>query len=89
MNLGFLIQRIVLGGFVAAQGIQMMTHVWGGGGPATTTREFRDDGFAGRADHWTIWASVVATVVGFGGALLVRAVLDRNPRALAESGRAA
>jgi putative oxidoreductase len=172
MDVGLLILRIVLGGFIAAHGIQKMTHLWGGGGLGAATREFRDDGFAGGAvtalmaggtqiaaglgvaiglltpiaaagiigvltvaatvkvrvgfwsqdggyeyplflalladalvwtgpgrfsvdhaaglsAHWNTWVSVVATVIGFGAALLLRAVLHRPPLVLIESERAA
>jgi len=47
MDLGLLIIRIVLGAFVAAHGIQKLTHLWGGGGLDASAAEFRADGFRG------------------------------------------
>jgi putative oxidoreductase len=65
MDVGLLILRVVLGGFVAAHGIQKMTHLWGGGGLAGATREFRDDGFAGGAVT-ALMAGGTQIAAGFG-----------------------
>jgi putative oxidoreductase len=71
MNIGLLILRLVVGAFVAAHGIQKMTHLWGGGGLSASTEEFRNDGFAGGAA-----TALLAGVTQIGaGALLVLGLL--------------
>jgi putative oxidoreductase len=71
MNTGLLILRLVVGGFVAAHGLQKMTHLWGGGGLAASTAEFRNDGFAGG-----VATALLAGVTQIGaGALLVLGLL--------------
>lgn len=47
LDLGLLLVRVVLGGYVAAHGVQKLTHLWGGGGLEASSREFRHDGFVG------------------------------------------
>ncbi|MFE4371309.1 DoxX family protein [Streptomyces sp. NPDC056835] len=44
---GLLTLRVVVGGLVAAHGLQKMTHLLGGGGLAGGAEEFRHDGFRG------------------------------------------
>jgi putative oxidoreductase len=44
---GLLIFRIVVGGLVAAHGLQKTTHLLGGAGLAGGAEEFRRDGFRG------------------------------------------
>lgn len=46
-NAGLLLIRFLLGGLVAAHGLQKITHLFGGRGLAGGTEEFRNDGFRG------------------------------------------
>jgi putative oxidoreductase len=47
MNTGLLILRLLVGGFVAAHGVQKLTYFWGGSGLIGSSEEFRNGGFAG------------------------------------------
>lgn len=67
LDIGLLVVRVALGGFVAAHGLQKLTYWAGGTGLAGSTQEFRDDGFLGG-----IWTALLAGVTQVGaGALLV------------------
>jgi putative oxidoreductase len=66
MTTGLLILRVVLGGYVAAHGIQKLTHYWGGGGVAASIQEFRSDGFAGG-----IWTALAAGLTQIGAGVLL------------------
>jgi putative oxidoreductase len=44
---GLLVVRMTLGAFVAAHGVQKLTHFWGGTGLAGSVAEFEADGFRG------------------------------------------
>jgi putative oxidoreductase len=44
---GLLLVRMALGAFVAAHGVQKLTHFWGGTGLAGSVAEFDADGFRG------------------------------------------
>jgi putative oxidoreductase len=47
MDIGLLVLRVALGAFVAAHGIQKLSHFWGGEGVAASAAELRADGFRG------------------------------------------
>ena len=71
VDLGLLVLRLVLGGFVAAHGIQKLTYWWGGTGLVGSTAEFRADGFMGG-----VWTALLAGLTQVGaGALLVLGLL--------------
>src|SRR3954466_11642150 len=46
-DIGLLLVRMTLGAFVAAHGVQKLTHFWGGTGLAGSVAEFEADGFRG------------------------------------------
>jgi putative oxidoreductase len=46
-DIGLLLVRMTLGSFVAAHGVQKLTHFWGGTGLAGSVAEFEADGFRG------------------------------------------
>ncbi|MGW7823573.1 DoxX family protein [Streptomyces puniciscabiei] len=71
LALGLLTLRVILGGFVAAHGVQKSTHLWGGGGLEASSKEFRDDGFVG--GKLTALAAGGTQLVG--GALLIFGLL--------------
>ena len=68
MDIGLLIIRVVLGAFVAAHGIQKLTHLWGGGGLAASAAEFSADGFRGGRVTAVLAGG---TQVAAGGAMIV------------------
>nr|WP_277602102.1 DoxX family protein [Nocardioides sp. KC13] len=66
-----MVLRVVLGGFVAAHGIQKLTYWWGGTGLTGSTQEFRDDGFLGG-----VWTALLAGLTQVGaGVLLIGGLL--------------
>ncbi|MFE5563410.1 DoxX family protein [Amycolatopsis japonica] len=71
LTIGIAVVRVVLGAFVAAHGVQKLTHFWGGGGLAASTKEFQDDGFVG--GKFTAFAAGGVQVAG--GTLLIAGFL--------------
>lgn len=68
LDIGLLVIRVVLGGFVAAHGLQKLTYWAGGTGLTGSTQEFRDDGFLGG-----VWTALLVglTQVGAGALLII------------------
>jgi putative oxidoreductase len=71
MNTGLLILRLLVGGFVAAHGVQKLTYFWGGSGLIGSSEQFRNDGFTGGL---LTALTAGATQVG-GGVLLMLGLL--------------
>jgi putative oxidoreductase len=65
-DLGLLLFRMSLGAFVAAHGVQKLTHFWGGTGLAGSVAEFEADGFRGG-----VLTALIAGLTQVGGGLFL------------------